>query len=176
MTVFRLHIRPGGGLANPVVSFAYCLQEQVLGVGWQTCSERVITIWDEYEEEALKEHDDLSRVRYLKDNVQKGDLIWTRCPAGGYYLAKVLSEWEYYTNKQARDADIVNVVRCQILKVLHVDAVPGKVVACFRATRAIQRIEGEAISVYSQFLWNQLSGTADYTLPNLKGKNVFPFH
>jgi hypothetical protein len=33
--VFRLHIRPGGGLDNPVFSFAYCLREEILGVGWQ---------------------------------------------------------------------------------------------------------------------------------------------
>lgn len=175
MTVFRLHIRPGGGLANPVVSFAYCLREQVLGLGWQTYSDRVITTWEEYEEEAEKEHDDLSRVRFLNQYVQKDDLIWTRCPVGGYYLAKVLSCWEYYTNAQAQEADIVNVVRCKILKVPQVDAVPGKVVACFRPTRAIQRIQDDSMNLYSQFLWNLLSGSQDYTPPNLVGLSVFSF-
>ena len=35
MSVFRLHIRPKGGLGNVRDSFAYCLREGVLGLGWQ---------------------------------------------------------------------------------------------------------------------------------------------
>ena len=63
MAVYRIHIRPGGGLANPEYSFAYCLDEQVLGVGWQTYSDKFISTWAEYEAEAVKHHDDLSRGR-----------------------------------------------------------------------------------------------------------------
>lgn len=175
MTVFRLHIRPGGGLANPEFSFAYCLEEQVLGVGWQTYSDKVISTWDEYEAEANQQHDDLSRVRYLKDNVEEDDLIWTRCPGGHYYLAKVASEWEYFTNDRAKDADIVNVVRCEILKVPAIDAVPGKVVACFRATKTIQRINGSHVQQYSQHLWNTLSRTSHYLPAESVNGSVFPF-
>ena len=175
MTVFRLHIRPGGGLANSELSFAYCLQEQVLGVGWQTESDKVVSTWEEYETEASKEHDDLSRVRYLKNYVKKDDIIWTRCTSGHYYVAKVTSEWEYFTNDRAKDADIVNVVRCEILKVPAIDAVPGKVVACFRGQRTIQEIWGEPMQQYSQFLWNTLSGTSFYPLAEDVGGSVFPF-
>src|SRR3954453_19525519 len=117
MNVFRLHIRPGGGLADPEISFAYCLDKQVLGMGWQTHSDKVISGWEEYVTEASKENIDLSRVRFLKERVKPDDLIWTRSPIGKYYLAKVLSGWEYLTSKEAQDADIVNVVRCRILPV-----------------------------------------------------------
>jgi hypothetical protein len=175
MTVFRLHVRPSGGLADSAFSFAYCLQEQVLGVGWQTESDKAISTWEEYELEASKEHDDLSRVRYLKNYVKKDDLIWTRCTSGHYYLAKVASEWEYFTNDRAKDADIVNVVRCEILKVPAIDAVPGKVVACFRPTRTIQEIADEQMQQYSQHLWNMLSGMSCYPLWEKAGSNVFPF-
>lgn len=175
MTVFRLHIRPGGGLADPEFSFAYCLQERVLGVGWQTYSDKAISTWEEYEAEASQRHDDLSRVRYLKNYVRKDDLIWTRCPSGHYHLAKVASEWEYFTNDRAKDADIVNVVRCEILKVPAIDAVPGKVVACFRPTRTIQEIANEHMQQYSQYLWNTLSGTGYYSLAEKVGGSVFPF-
>ena len=157
------------------VSFAYCLEEQVLGVGWQTYSDKLITTWAEYEQEALKVTKDLSRVRFLKNHVRPNDLIWTRSPAGNYYLAKALSGWEYYTNERARAADIVNVARCQIFKVPQVDMVPGKVVACFRSTRTIQRIAGDPMTLYSQHLWNRLSGTQDFTPPSLAGRSVFPF-
>lgn len=175
MTVYRIHIRPGGGLADSDYSFSYCIAEQVLGVGWQTYSDKVISTWDDYETEASQHHDDLSRVRYVKNYVKKDDLLWTRCPSGHYYLAKVVSEWEYFTNDRAKDADIVNVVRCEILKVPEIDAVPGKVVACFRPTRTIQEIADESMQQYSRYLWNRLSRTNYYPLDkNLIG-NVFPF-
>jgi hypothetical protein len=175
MTVFRLHVRPGGGLASSAISFAYCLEEQVLGLGWPTYTDVVISTWEEYETEASKEHDDLSRVRYLKNYVKKDDLIWTRCPEGHYHLAKVASEWEYVTSERAKNADIVNVVRCEILKVPAIDAVPGKVVACFRPTRAIQEIADEQMQQYSRHLWNTLSGTCCYLPDEEVGGSVFPF-
>lgn len=175
MTVFRIHIRPGGGLADSDFSFHYCLDEQVLGVGWPTYSDKAISTWDEYETEASQHHDDLSRVRYLKNYVKKDDLIWTRCTSGHYYLAKVASEWEYFSNDRAKDADIVNVVRCEILKVAKIDAVPGKVVACFRPARTIQEIADEQMHQYSQYLWNTLSGTSCYPLAENVGGSVFPF-
>lgn len=175
MTVYRIHIRPGGGLADSDFSFSYCLDQQVLGVGWQTYSDREISTWEEYETEANQHHDDLSRVRYVKNYVKKDDLIWTRCPEGHYYLAKVISEWEYLTNDRAKDADIVNVVRCEILKVPLIDAVPGKVVACFRPTRTIQEIADENIHLYSQFLWNTLSGTTHYSIAENVGGSIFSF-
>lgn len=175
MTVFRIHIRPGGGLADSDFSFAYCLEEQVLGVGWQTYSDKVISTWEEYEAEANEHHDDLSRVRYLKNYVKKDDLIWTRCTSGHYYLAKVTSEWEYFTNDRAKDADIVNVIRCEILKAPSIDSVPGKVVACFRPTRTIQEIADEQMQQYSQYLWNKLSGTNYYPLTENVGGSVYLF-
>jgi predicted phosphohydrolase len=84
MNVFRLHIRPNGEIADSAFSFAYCLEEQVLGVGWQTYSDSIALSWEEYLKEAIIHHDDgdLSRVRYLKRNVRKDDLIWTRSPTG----------------------------------------------------------------------------------------------
>jgi len=173
MNVYRLHIRPQGGLAKPDVSFAYCLRAKVLGVGWQTYSAKPISCWADYEAEASRHHPDLSRVRYLKDRVKPADLLWTRCPAGNYYLAKVESEWEYLTGPEAQDADIVNVVRCQILQVPAVDDVPGKIVACFRPTRTIQSIKDETSRQYSQFLWNKLSGTLTYDLSEHAPRNLF---
>lgn len=177
MTVYRIHIRPGGGLADPSLSFAYCLKENVLGLGWQTNTQNNSASWDEYEKEASEIHgrSDLSRVRYLKNNLRKDDLIWTRDTKGNYYLAKVDSGWEYYANKEAQDADIVNVVRCSILKVPSVDDVPGKVVASFRPSRTIQAIRDETASNYSEYLWNKLSNAEFYALSKDKFNNVFSF-
>lgn len=175
MSTFRIHIRPSGGLGDPQVSFGYCLENEVLGVGWPTYLDKGASTWEEYETQASEHHDDLSRVRYLRDHVRKDDLIWTRCAAGEYYLAKVVSEWEYLTNAEALDADIVNVVRCEIFKVPGIDAVPGKVVACFRPTRTIQRIADERMDAYSKQLWNQQSGEEYFPSSQTSEGDVFPF-
>lgn len=175
MTVYRIHIRPGGGLADPKVSFSYCLQEGVLGLGWQTETQNNNASWEEYETEAAEIYgnSELSRVRYLKNNLQKNDLIWTRDIEGNYYLGKVESGWEYFSNREAQDADIVNIVRCNLKKVPSVDDVPGKVVASFRPSRTVQAIRDETASDYSKYLWNKLSDKEYYDLPKENFKNVF---
>jgi hypothetical protein len=176
MAVYRIHIRPKGGLADPIFSFNYCLKEQVLGLGWQTGQNSGIS-WDEYEKNAIEifGNRELSRVRYLKNNIKKDDLIWTRDTTGNYYLAKVLSEWEYYINSEAKDADIANVVRCDLLKVTSVNDVPGKIVACFRPSRTVQAIRNNTAVEYSKYLWNRLSKTDNYTLSSIKFGNIFSF-
>lgn len=177
MSVYRIHIRPKGGKANPEASFAYCLKKQVMGLGWQTKSQISGVSWDGYEKEANMIHGDnqLSRVRYLKEQIKLDDLIWTRDTKGAYYLAKVLSGWEYYTNPEAQDADITNVVRCKIIKVGSVCDVPGKVIACFRPSRTIQGIKDPIAEKYSYYLWNRLSGSSDYKVDAKEFKNIFTF-
>lgn len=175
MTVYRIHIRPKGGNADPVYSFNYCLEKKVLGVGWQTDTHTSGLSWEEYENEATKIYgsSDLSRVKYLKNNIKVDDLLWTRDNNGNYYLARVDSEWEYFTNDKAQKADIVNIVRCKIHKVNSVDAVPGKIVSCFRPTRTIQAIRDETASEYSKYLWNKLDNSYYYTLSKNNLNNVF---
>ena len=160
MAVYRIHIRPKGGLANPTISFNYCLKECVLGLGWQTKTQNNNASWEEYEAEATEIYGrgELSRVRYLKENVKDNDLIWTRDTEGNYYLCKTVSEWEYFSNPDAQDADIVNIVRCNLTRVPSVDDVPGKVVASFRPSRTIQAIRDKTASNYSKYLWNKLNG------------------
>lgn len=177
MTVYRIHIRPNGGLADPAFSFAYCLKAQVLGLGWQTEGHVSGISWDAYENTAAATYgsERLSRVRYLKKHVKPDDLLWTRDTTGTYYLAKVRSGWEYLTSAEARDADITNVVRCDILRVPSVDDVPGKVVACFRPSRAIQAIRDGTVHEYSQHLWNRLSGRPYFAVEEGGFESVFPF-
>ncbi|HHF3029502.1 TPA: hypothetical protein ACPJ05_003199 [Vibrio diabolicus] len=177
MTVFRLHLRPKGGLADPRFSFKYCLKNSVLGLGWQTDSHTNGSDWGSYEKEASKLYGTkaLSRVRYLRNHVKKGDLIWTRDTNGTYYLGMVLSQWEYFSTPEAKDADIVNIVRCELQKVSNVDDVPGKVVACFRPTRTIQAIRDQTSINYSELLWNKLSGTELFNVTIDNTSNIFSF-
>jgi hypothetical protein len=177
MTVFRIHTRPKGGLGNAKISFAYCIKTGVLGLGWQTESQDNNATWNEYKNEAKEIYGEkeLSRVKYLKNNVLKDDLIWARNTDGCYYLGKVDSEWEYFSDKDAQDADIVNIVRCNIKKIISIDDVPGKVIACFRPSRTIQAIRDNTAIEYSKYLWNKVSNTEHYDLPKEHFKNVFSF-
>ncbi|MBA3916885.1 MAG: hypothetical protein H0X25_24190 [Acidobacteriales bacterium] len=83
--------------------------------------------------------------------------------------------WEYYDTPAGREADIVNVVRCRIVPAPKADDVPGKIVACFRPSRAIQSIADETAVLYSQLLWNQLSNSDDYSLPDLQQCDLFSY-
>jgi len=130
--------------------------------------------WREYEAIASKKYGKtLARVRYLEKRICPNDLIWTRDTDGGYYLAKVNSPWEYYTNPSAQAADITNICRCRILKVPNVDDVPGKVIACFRSPMSIQRIRDSSTVQYSCYLWNELSKSPDYATSNTKEVDIF---
>ncbi len=172
MRVFRIHIRPSGGLGDKAASFAYCLRKGVLGLGWQVelPAGASAVEWELYERLATEKfgHKDLSRVRFLRNHVRQDDLVWTRDTDGAYYLARVLSPWEYLDTQEGRDADITNVVRCRILPVPQADDVPGSVVASFRPRRTIQSIRNPTAVAYSRVLWNQLADSEDY--PPLTGE------
>jgi len=169
MHVFRIHIRPQGGLAVPELSFSYCLKTMLLGVGWQIPKEPDELIdWNTYEQRAVEKYEgNISVVRYIKKWVSKSDLVWTRDTKGQYYIGQVLSPWEYFDNAEARDADIVNIFRVKFKKVGAIDEVPGKIIACFRASRTIQEIANDAAIIYTKKLWNQLSGKTDYEISRI---------
>jgi hypothetical protein len=73
--------------------------------------------------------------------VSEGDLVWTRDAAVQYYPAEVTSGWGYWASQEANDLDIdvANIFRV-VFKSVDIDAVPGKIVASFRAKRSIQEI------------------------------------
>jgi hypothetical protein len=52
---------------------------------------------------------------------------------GRFYLGKLLGPWRYeYQDKKAIGADILNFRKVCIVEVGVADAVPGKIIACFR--------------------------------------------
>ena len=139
MNLFRIHIRPHGGNADMGLTFKYCLEKGILGIGWRTDSNNCTKDWDEYYREASEKYGyDSTICKYIYENVCCKDLIWTRDPFGEYYLASVISGWEYWVTDESKekDIDIANIFCCKIQKV-NIDAVPGKIIACFRASRSI---------------------------------------
>lgn len=170
MTIYRIHIRPYGGDATIEKTFNYCLEHNILGCGWRVDGLESTHDWEAYRQPAAEVHgeENLQICTYIKNNIQPNDLVWTRDHQGQYYLAKVISGWEYFVthiNLEEQDIDIGNIFRCDI-KQVDIDAVPGKVVACFRPARTIQAIQNETVELYSKYLWNQLSGMNDFYLEN----------
>jgi hypothetical protein len=159
-------------------TFKYCLDNSVLGVGWRTDGWRTNSSqntknWAEYYNEASKIHDNLQVCKYIKEKVSEGDLVWTR-DEKDYYLARVTSGWEYWMSQEAIDKniDIANIFRA-IIKKVEIDAVPGKVVACFRGTRSIQKIADDKAIEYSKYLWNKISGEQFYQIDKSKYSDIF---
>jgi hypothetical protein len=174
MYVFRIHIRPQGGSADMPTTFNYCLKNGILGVGWRTNSNRNTKNWDEYFNEASQEYGDLPRCKYIKKWVSEGDLVWTRDAVGQYYLTRVISGWEYWTSQEAidQDIDIANIFRV-VFKPVDIDAVPGKIVACFRGPMSIQEIADEKAHEYSKYLWNTLSKEQVYQIDKSEFSDIF---
>ena len=174
----EFNIKPSGGEADRQTTFQYCLDNRLLGVGWRIYSDNNILTeiqdWDDYYNEASRIHDDLGICKYIHTWVREGDLAWTRDPAGQYYLARVTSGWEYWISQEGidRDIDIANVFRCVFQKV-DLDVVPGKVVAAFRASRSIQKIDDKRARAYSQYLWNKLSEKQVYEVEKSEFSDIF---
>jgi len=67
MYVFRLHTRPGGGSASMAETFAYCLSQGILGVGWRTETTTNTKDWETYYAEANTLHDNVNTCEYIKE-------------------------------------------------------------------------------------------------------------
>lgn len=164
MYVFRLHVRPNVS-AWKEDAFKYCLEQGILGVGWRTESNISTKDWDIYYGEAVKIHGKLNTCEYIKKWVTEGCLVWTRDIQGSYYLARVLSGWEYFSTDESRDKDIdiANIFRVKFER-MTIDEVPGKVVACFIPRLTMQEIKDQTAIAYSKFIWNKRAGYQVYTI------------
>ena len=174
MYVYRIHIKPSGGEADRQTTFQYCLDNGLLGVGWRINTLTKTRNWDDYYKEASRIYDDKGICKYIHTWVRERDLVWTRDPTSQYYLARVKSGWEYWISQEGidRDIDIANVFRCVFQKV-DLDVVPGKVIACFRSSRAIQKIDDKRARAYSQYLWNKLSEKQVYEVEKSEFSDIF---
>lgn len=176
MSIYRLHIRPKGGKANVKTVFNYCLNHNVLGVGWRITDSIEEVTWEEYSKKAKEFFGKIDTVNYLKNRIKPNDLIWTRDELGDYYLAKVKSKWKYFNTLEAneKDIDIANTVEVDFLKI-PTSEVPGKVIACFRPTRTLQAINSDFVREYSKYLWNEKSSINKFDDFSYKLENIFDF-
>ena len=159
-------------------TFQHCRENGLLGVGWRVDGLANTTNWEAYEREAIAEYgsyDSIQQPRYIYNNVEPMDLVWTRDPEGQYYLARVKSGWEYWTSDESRtnDIDIANIYRCEFCRV-ELDEVPGVVVSSFNARgRSIQRIGDSSALVYSKYRWNLYAQRQVYNVDLTNFPDIF---
>jgi hypothetical protein len=169
MKLWRLHIRPKGGHGNSAASVAFCLKESIIGMGWGVPSETITRSenLDWYKAAAARTYNgdtSWSSVTAFAGQAEIGDLVWFRNTEGRFYIAELLGSWQYaYEDAAAIEADIVNFRRAKITEVGVADAVPGKVIACFRPTKCFQPIRSEGMLAFTAKLANVAGPEAPIT-------------
>lgn len=158
--IWRLHIKPSGGKGDPALAVDLCVKKSVLGMGWGVDADPSENLaWEQYEESAKARFGNLnSNVRRWKQDVNIGDLVWTRTRRAEYLLARVTGEWRYDPSSDFVDADMINMRPVDLIKMGNESNVPGKVVSAFRPRKTLQRILG--VSGISKYLWDRSEETA----------------
>ena len=157
-TLWRLHIRPDGGHGDTAASVALCLDRSVIGMGWAVPEEDLTrsTDLEWYKEAAVRQYGENTSwhsVWTFAESLQDGDLVWFRNLKGRFYLAEITGPWHYaYDNEEAIGADVVNFRPARIIEVGVADAVPGKIIACFRPARTFQAIRSSGMLAFSERL------------------------
>ncbi|HEX5057100.1 MAG TPA: hypothetical protein VFX02_11455 [Gammaproteobacteria bacterium] len=169
-SIWRLNIKTAAN--EGIDPRKFCLDRKILGVGWPIDLGGIIN-WDSYYKNgAAIYHEQGDKgwwpaINAVKNRLQLNDLCWTRDKSGVYYLGRVVGEWEYRMTKEYLEADVVNVRECEWFQVGEVDAVPGKVINSFIRGRTLQIVDDGNVSLYSQYLYNSLSGSNYYLLPKM---------
>lgn len=172
MTIWRLHVNTSGGNCADI-----CLDNNVMAVGWsiidrhienftearkkKICEQRVnINSYEDYEKliKKWKVYDGKSyvpaTVRKLYWEVKPDDLVWIRYK-GIYYLGRVgdTSQWVFDQDNLQKDAAIQR-TDIEWLAVGDESTVPGFVATAFIKGKTLQRINSEAVQIFSQHYYN----------------------
>lgn len=169
VTVWRVKInsqRPDlkGDSANWDAAKTYCRQARVVGVGWG----RPDVLCDGAPlEEVLAAVAEIPRwnptgpraIGRLANEVQDGDLVWTRDRSGGYFLGLVDGGWRYDGSDEAELWDLNNVRPCTWLdKPLRDYEVPGAVVRNFTGPgETLRRVPSEAAAKVTKMIYERES-------------------
>lgn len=171
MELWRIHIRPTGGLNDPALSYSLCLKNKVVGMGWPVAFRGKKPL-------SLGEYRTRAKARYRKDpsgqintgllqSISDNDLVWMRSPENIYHLCRVVGPWRYINRQQNLDADIVNIRAVEIVEVGPELNVPGSIINCFVPARTLQRIKNEDALDLSKLIWNRLSHY-EYQCPTVR--------
>ena len=179
MNIWRINIKtdaiPG---VNP---HTFCIQNQILGVGWPVNQDSPLDKDAYYNLGVVRYYNQGDKgwwpaINAVLYRMQSNDLCWTRDRDGNYYIGRIDGEWEYRSEPNYIEADVVNIRPCKWFEIGGVDSVPGKVLNSFRAGRTVQAMDDKhdkTVSFYSKLKYNELSGGNAYNLPSDNELNLF---
>lgn len=142
----------------------YCLDANVLGVGWGSHYFRndEPKNFDDYYAGAVKlwGSRELGPVRHLHD-AEVGSLVWFRDRRGHYYLARLVGPWRLLYGAVARRNDLGNIRDVEYALVGTAADVPGAVLRGYAAPRqwSFCRVNDDAAHAYSALLASELLGS-----------------
>ena len=189
MTIWRLHVNTSGGncadicLDNNVMAMGWSITDRHIENFTEArkkkiCEQRVnIHSYEDYEKliKKWKVYDGKSyvpaTVRKLYWEVKPDDLVWIRYK-GIYYLGRVgdTSQWVYKIKQDNLQKDQDNLQKdaaiqrtdIEWLEVGDESTVPGFVATAFIKGRTLQRINSEAVQIFSQHYYNTKIGKEHY--------------
>ncbi|STY90547.1 hypothetical protein [Moraxella bovis] len=172
---YRIHIKPHRNDEKDQDLFELFLNQGILGGGWVVDDLDNGADWQNFSQRVLKKYPnnpDLNVFLKHMPNVKKDDLILTKDRHSNYYLAKVISGWEYVDFDDIvnpEKLDIHSIVRVEFQKIPN-DIKGGEMYEFFNGkyrNHTLVEIE-EFEQIYTKelykYLWNKLSNTCDYAV------------
>lgn len=172
---YRIHIKPHRDDEKNQDLFELCLNQGILGGGWAVDDLDNGADWWTFSWQVLKKYPNNSDLKeFLKHmpNIKKDDMVLTKDRHSNYYLAKVISGWEYVDFDDIinpKKLDIHNIVRVEFQKIPN-DIKGGEMYEFFngkyRNHTLVEIAEFEQIYTKElyKYLWNKLSNTCDYAV------------
>lgn len=152
MTIWRLHIRPGGVITR-TEAIDFCIKNNIIAIGWPFKKE--ISNLQEAIKIAEKEWpDDLrafkSAFTAFMTNIAIDDLVWFRNLEGKYYLARVISNFKQMNSPEAFHAHCTN-ARSVEIKEIGTQVAGGLKNQFIRGT-TIHKIKNETLIDYTKLI------------------------
>lgn len=165
-TVWRINLKTSSAEgADPRL---FCINRNILGVGWPVPELPSGARWEDYQSKARYLYEEQnndkgwrSALKGLHAEMENEDLVWTRDMDGIYYLGQVVGEWRYVSGREYEKHDIANARDCLWECVGLADTVPGKVANGFRG-RALRRISDLTAAKLSKLIYNERVGEDRY--------------
>lgn len=174
MNIWRINLKSAS--RNKVNPRRFCLDNNIVGVGWRINEETKSFTWAEYYSIAQKLYNDNSwktALNAIKNRMKINDLVWTRDEQNNYYLGRITGNWKYQAQKENLEADIVNIRECDWVKIGTINSVPGKLINSFIPARTVQKVNDISVKIYSQSVYNELKNKEIYKLEEVEVNDIF---
>ncbi len=153
MNVYRCNLRPEPtNGASEADIFDFCYKQKIVGIGYSAVTSR-----SEEEAEAQFRANYDTKINSLLAimRIECGDFIWIHDTHNTYYLCKAVRSWKEKPHSDEDAAyDVSNNVGVEMVLVGNEEQVPEKILASFKPSMTLQRIDDEGIVAVSDYIWS----------------------